>query len=103
MEHKLLFTNMTDEEFKRIIQETVSESIKELLFFFQKGETKEDDSEKLYNRDEVAAIYNVSYVTLRDWEKNKIIPRAIRKGTRVYWRKTDIIADINRREDRDVK
>jgi len=102
MEQKLLFTNMTDEEFRRIIQETVSESIKESLLTFQSGKPN-DNSEKLYSREEVAAIYNVSFVTLRDWEKNKIIPKAIRKGTRVYWRKADIIEDINRKEDWNAK
>ncbi len=94
MEQKLLFTNISDEEFKRIIQESVSESIKNSLLSLRKEEVN-DEPDKLYSREEVAAIYNVSFVTLRDWEKNKIIPKPIRMGSRVYWRKADIINDIN--------
>ena len=94
MEQKLLFTNISDEEFKRIIQESVSESIKNSLLSLRKEEAN-DEPDKLYSREEVAAIYNVSFVTLRDWEKNKIIPKPIRMGSRVYWRKADIINDIN--------
>jgi predicted DNA-binding transcriptional regulator AlpA len=94
MEKKIIFTNLEVEELKALLKESVSETIKEELstLFAQTGR---DNSQELLSRKQVAKMYNVSFVTLRDWEKNNIIPKPIRMGSRVYWRKADIINNIN--------
>ncbi|MCA9735137.1 MerR family transcriptional regulator [candidate division KSB1 bacterium] len=53
--------------------------------------------EVLLTRKEVAKLYHTSFVTLRQWEKVGIIPRPIRKGTRVFFRKSDVLNDIRKR------
>jgi len=53
--------------------------------------------EVLLTRKEVAKLYHTSFVTLRQWEKVGIIPRPIRKGTRVFFRKSEILHDISKR------
>lgn len=73
--------------------------------FTEKNEQSklEGTEPKLFTRQEVANIFSVSLVTLRDWEKNKIIPPPIRKGSRVYWRAADIYADINQKGGKNGK
>ncbi len=91
---KIILTNLNSDDLKKIIRETVEETISGAKMNLQTNE-KSHEPEELLSRKQVSQIYNVSFVTLRDWEKNKIIPRPIRRGTRVYWRKSDIIENIN--------
>jgi DNA-binding GntR family transcriptional regulator len=98
MDSKSVFTNLDVDELKSLLKESISETIKEELSTLL-SQTEENNGKELLSRRQVADLYNVSFVTLRDWEKNKIIPRAIRKGTRVYWRKADILNDVNRKEE----
>lgn len=93
MQTKSIFTNWGKEELKALFKESVSETIKEQLSLLLKKKDNGDEQE-LLTRKQVADIYCISFVTLREWERNKIIPKPIRKGARVYWRKSDIIADI---------
>lgn len=55
---------------------------------------KEDH--KLWTRQETADFFQVSFQTLHNWKKNKIlIPLSV--GTRVYYRKSDIDSLIIRK------
>lgn len=45
--------------------------------------------EELRTREETAEFFRVSYQTLHNWKKDKIL-LPIKVGTRVYYRKTDI-------------
>jgi len=53
------------------------------------------NDEKLLDRDDMVKMFNVSYVTLRSWEKKGSIPKPIRVGKRVYWQKAKIISFIS--------
>ena len=96
---KIILTNLNSDELKKIIRETVEETISQSKTNLQTGQN-DQEPEELLSRAQVSKIYNVSFVTLRDWEKNKIIPRPIRRGTRVYWRKSDIVNDIEHKGGR---
>lgn len=52
--------------------------------------------EELWTREETSDFFQVSFQTLHNWKKNKIlIPISV--GTRVYYRKTDIDNLINKK------
>jgi len=63
-------------------------------------QASEDDSHEIidellmFSRQEVVDIFKVSLPTLKDWEKKGIIPKAVRLGNRVYFRRVDIINHI---------
>ncbi|MEE4259902.1 MAG: helix-turn-helix domain-containing protein [Bacteroidales bacterium] len=93
---QIFFTSLDKEKLKELFRESVAETIQDQLKVLIK-KSDEDVDDKLLSRKEVAKIYGISYVTLREWEKHHIIPQPIRKGSRVYWRKGDIMEDISRR------
>jgi predicted DNA-binding transcriptional regulator AlpA len=78
---------LTDELHERLLNSFRDEIFGQLSF-----ENKESD--ELLTRKQVANLYKVSLVTLRSWEKESIIPKPIRKGSRVYWPKSVIMNDI---------
>jgi DNA-binding transcriptional regulator YiaG len=89
---KLIIIQMSTTELNELIQNSVEKTIHDSLKNLQVK--SESGGEKLFTRKEVAKIYNVSYVTLREWEKHNIIPKPIRKGSRVYWQKSSIMNDL---------
>ena len=98
MEKNIIITSFKSEDFQKLIKDSVSSTIIDALSDLrQKEDTK--GTNELLSRKDVAGMYGVSYVTLRSWEKDKIIPKPIRKGSRVYWRKSDVMSDINKKED----
>ena len=91
---KIILASINKDELKTWIQSTIKEE-------FNKRETltKEPENNDLLTRNEVAKIYKTSLVTLRQWEKKGIIPKPIRKRTRVLFRKSDILNIIKRKEN----
>ena len=85
----IILSSIDKEELKHLIQSAIKEEI---------GNHNElaggNEMEELLTREEVAEIYRTSLVTLRQWEKDGIIPKPIRKGSRVLFRKSDIMKDI---------
>jgi len=96
MKYKKIISLQFDENtFKYILKNTFREVVTSAI----KKQQSEDQNHQneLLSRKDVATMYGVSYVTLRAWEKDGIIPKPIRKGSRVYWRKSEIINDINKK------
>jgi len=57
------------------------------------NDIKSDKTESeltLLTRKETAALFNITLPTLSTWEKSGSIPKAIRTGGRVYFRKIDL-------------
>lgn len=96
MQHKSIFTNWDKDDLKTLIKESFIELTQEQQSLFLTKDEREPE-EELLTRERVASFYSVSLVTLRDWEKNNIIPKPIRKGSRVYYRKSDIMNDIQKK------
>jgi|GEM_PF-2661776 len=65
-----------------------------------KGEEEAASDEMvLLTRKETAAIFGITLPTLAVWEKNGSIPKAIRTGSRVYFRKSEILEHLNSNKD----
>ncbi len=90
MSSKIEYTIFDPDELKSLIKESVSDLFNERIA--ELNPTKPE--EELLSRKEVAKFYKTSLVTLRQWEKDAIIPKPLRKGSRVYFRKSDIMSDI---------
>ena len=101
MEKNIIITSFNSEDFQKLIKDSVSSTIIDALSNLREKENPKESCE-LLSRKDVAGMYGVSYVTLRAWEKDRIIPKPIRKGSRVYWRKSDVISDINKKEGGNV-
>ncbi len=84
---KLIFVSIEREELVKLIEESIKTSISEI-------QLEKPQEEELLTRKQVADFYKTSLVSLRAWEVNGIIPKPIRKASRVYWRKSDIVNDI---------
>ena len=97
MSDKIFFSGIKVEELKSLFKSLITETINEQLTLILKNK-KDDSQQELITRKEVADYFGVSFVTLRAWEKANIIPKPIRKGSRVYWRKSDIMNNINKKE-----
>ncbi len=80
-------------QYKEIMQNVVSDAIIAAFEKMAQNEQKVKD-EVLLSRKETADLYGISLVTLRAWEKDGIIPKPIRMGSRVYWPKSVIMNDI---------
>lgn len=87
-QHNLILTAIDKDEFRKWIEQTIVDTIKKTV------PTDKQEDVELLTRQEVADIYKVSLVTIRQWEKDNIIPKPIRKGSRVYFLKSEIMNDI---------
>lgn len=85
----LIMSSIDPEDLKQMIRDAVDDAISLKM---EAESTSEE--EFLLTRKEVADFYKISLVTLRQWEKDSIIPNPIRKGSRVYFRQSEIYADI---------
>ena len=54
------------------------------------------ENEELWTREETADYFQVSFQTLHNWKKNKVlIPISV--GTRVYYKKADVDGLLNKK------
>ncbi len=90
---KVILTIISKDELKLWIKEAVKEH------FDDQSLNGDPNIPVLLSRQEVADIYHISLVTLREWEKDGIIPTPIRKGHLVFFRKADIIDDIQKQNN----
>ncbi len=92
--NQLILSSIDKNEFRQWIQSAIVEELNRKSVFVEKQQVEE-----LLTRKDVAKIFKTSLVTLRQWEKDGKIPKPFRKGTRVFFRKSDIIEDIERRDE----
>ena len=53
------------------------------------------ENQVLWTREETADFFQVSFQTLYNWKKHKIL-NPVRVGTRVYYKKADVYALLNK-------
>ncbi len=92
---QLILSSINKDEFQHWIKTAIAEELKQ-----KEASVEKPKGEELLTRKEVAKIFRTSLVTLRQWEKDGIIPKPLRKGSRVFFRKSDILDDIGRKEER---
>ena len=90
--NQLILSAIDKDELREWITSAVAEEFRKKEAPAEKGQ-----DEELLTRKEVAKLFHTSFVTLRQWEKDGIIPKPIRKGSRVFFRKSDVFNDISKR------
>lgn len=88
----------TEHDFKRWVKEAIQEFMSEYL---QKANLKEDHSEILLNRKEIASFLRISLPTLTDWIKRGL-PSHPQRG-RIYFSKTEVLEYIKEKKLRQFK
>lgn len=81
-----------EEDFRRWVSEAVKEAIQSLNI--QTDKAVSPDSEPLLSRKEVAAIFNVSLVTLHSWMKRGL-PSHKQQG-RVYFLRSEVMGHLKK-------
>lgn len=89
-QQKLIFISVERSEIEQMIEAGIDKALQRIMSQMQPQATEE-----LLTRKQVAELFKTSLVTLRQWEKDGIIPKPIRKGSRVFFRKSEIMADIS--------
>ena len=90
MQNTILIT-IEIEEFKSILNDAITSSIKENMLNFK----KEEKIPRLMKTEEVLAIFDTTSVTLRKWVKEGKFPKPIeRKGTRNYYKTKEVLESL---------
>ena len=81
---------MSVDELRKVIRECIKEQ--------PSSSNRGPQSEELLTRGEVAERYQATLNTIDTWEKCGIIPKRIKKGGKVFFRKSDIEMDIKQKK-----
>lgn len=79
---------VTPEELVTMISDSVKTQIQEIKFLFE-GNNKKQEKEFL-TRSETAKLFNVSLVTIHDWQKNGIL-KVYKMGNRSFFKYSELI------------
>lgn len=85
--------DMNEDELRNLIRESIEGSFNTL----NAPAPTEELPTALLTMDEVSQIFKVSRVTLHKWRRLKLLPPVLKKGGRVYFRKSQIMAMIEAR------
>jgi predicted DNA-binding transcriptional regulator AlpA len=84
----------TIKEFKSLIKETIEKTMKDVLKSTEESNKVIDSEDKLLTRDEVMKMLKISHSTLYHYQRKDILP-FIKIGSRVYFKKSDIVDNIH--------
>lgn len=84
-ERKKLLVELTEEDLQKLIVETITQQLVN-----QNKLPNRDPMDDLIPRLEVAKLFGISLVTLAKWARLKILPRPIKKGGRVFYRRSEL-------------
>ncbi|MDP9956854.1 hypothetical protein J2X97_002513 [Epilithonimonas hungarica] len=89
---------MNNLEFVQVPKGEFFKEIESLIYrALENIKTQQPEKEKeLYTRQEVAMLLKVSYPTLFNWNKNKILVSK-KIGSRVYYAKSDVMTFFNKK------
>jgi predicted DNA-binding transcriptional regulator AlpA len=76
---------LTEEDLKNLIQDLLNK-----MQAASPSSAKPEIINDLISRQETAKLFGISLVTLAKWARLKILPRPIKKGGRVFYRKSEI-------------
>lgn len=77
------------EELQELVRLTVKQTIEEQFQQLNHDGKKEDDD--LLKMEDLCRLFKVSKVTIHEWRKKGLLPKPIRKNSRVYFLKSEIV------------
>lgn len=85
-------------ELQEAIQEAVRVEVRTQIKLILEEAKREDKlTGKLIPRKEVAKLFNISLVSLDKWRRKGLLPKPVKQGSRVYYKKDEIMELINNR------
>ena len=88
---QIQFIQFTPEEFKELISESVKNQFNALSS--QSKEHVKDEQKEFLTRKETAKIFNVSLVTIHDWQKNGIL-KVYKMGNRSFFKYSELLETL---------
>jgi hypothetical protein len=92
---QIQFIQFTPEEFKEFISQSVNEGLKErfnTLSTYQK-EKSLDEVKEFITRKETAKLFNVSLVTIHEWQNNGIL-KVYKMGNRSFFKYSELLETL---------
>jgi excisionase family DNA binding protein len=89
VEQELILTNLSIENLKNLIRDTIREEVKD------NSEKDVEVKPKLLSRNETAEILSISLVTLHEWTKKGLLP-AYKIGTRIRLKEDEVFESLNK-------
>ncbi|MCF8435181.1 MAG: helix-turn-helix domain-containing protein [Crocinitomicaceae bacterium] len=88
---QIQFIQFTPEEFKELISESVKNQFNALSS--QSRESVKDEQKEFITRKETAKLFNVSLVTIHDWQKNGIL-KVYKMGNRSFFKYSELLETL---------
>jgi predicted DNA-binding transcriptional regulator AlpA len=85
-----LLIYLTKQDLTEIVQQAVRTELNKQQPIIEQPKPK--TAEGLMKRKEVAAFFGVSLTTVDIWAKKKVLPKPIKKASRIYYRRAEIEA-----------
>lgn len=85
-------------EFKSMIKDAIKKALSENLPKSRSKKSLNDSDSQLLTRDEVMRMLHISHSTLYHYQRKEILP-FLKIGNRVYFKKKDIVDNINLQGD----
>lgn len=86
---------MTASDLTRLIESSVYRAIEK--FKENLTNNQPEDLPELIPRKEVAKLFNISLVSLDKWRRKGLLPKPVKQGSRVYYKKDEILELIENR------
>lgn len=84
-ERRKMLVELTEDDLREIIMEVLVSQSKD-----KRVKIEIDPVDDLIPRMEVAKLFDISLVTLAKWARLKILPKAIKKGGRVFYLRSEL-------------
>lgn len=88
---QIQFIQFTPEEFKELISESVKSQFNALSS--QSKEHVKEKQKEFFTRKETAELFNVSLVTIHDWQKNGIL-KVYKMGNRSFFKYSELLETL---------
>lgn len=91
MKQQIQFIQFTPEELKDLISESVKEQFNALSTSLKDNEPKNE--KEFLTRKETASFFNVSMVTIHEWQKNGIL-KVYKMGNRSFFKRAELLETL---------
>ena len=88
---QIQFIQFTPEEFKELISESVKNQFNALSS--QSKENVKDEQKEFITRKETAKLFNVSLVTIHEWQNNGIL-KVYKMGNRSFFKYSELLETL---------
>ena len=86
-------------QIKQLLKEALSEYFGESPNLVSNSIYDTIKNKILLSKKEVSFLYGVSINTISEWERKKLLPKRIKKGSRVFYNKQEVLNQLNEQKN----